>query len=127
MSNLKNNFPRYGEIWLLKNPERIKEISKDHRPVLIVSNDERNKYSSSVVVLPTTTDGLENISLIEVFIDSIPETGLNCPSKILCDSPFTWDKRLRFKKKLGAASKETMAEVKKAWEIAFAWTDKLFY
>ena len=117
MSKLKNNFPRYGEVWLLKNSERIKEISKDHRPVLVVSNDERNEYSSSVVVLPTTTDGLENISPIEIFIDNAPETGLNYPSKILCDSPFTWDKRLRFEKKLGVVSKEIMNKVKKAWQF----------
>ena len=117
MSKLKNNFPRYGEIWLLKNPERIKEISKDHRPVLVVSGDERNEYSSSVVVLPTTTDGLENISPVEVFIKNSSKTGLNYPSKILCDSPFTWDKRLRFDKKLGVASKETMKKVKKTWQL----------
>ena len=67
-----------------------------------------------MVVLPTTTDGLEDISPIEIFIDNAPETGLNYPSKILCDSPFTWDKRLRFEKKLGVASKETMNKVKKA-------------
>lgn len=117
MSKLKNNFPCYGEIWLLKNSERIKEISKDHRPVLVVSNDERNEYSSSVVVLPTTTDGLENISPIEIFIKNTPETGLDYPSKILCDSPFTWNKGLRFEKKLGVASKETMNKVKKAWQL----------
>lgn len=50
------NFPQYGEIWLLANPERIKEIGKDCRPVLIISGDERNKYSESVVTLPLTTD-----------------------------------------------------------------------
>ena len=123
----KSNFPKYGEIWLLENPERIKELGKDYRPVLIISNNERNEYDDAVVALPITTDDLDNILPVEVFVNNVPEAGLDYPSKILCDSPFTWDKRLRFKKKLGAASKETMAEVKKAWEIAFAWTDKSFY
>lgn len=54
-----NNFPAKGEIWLLKNLERIKELGKDYRPVLVISNDEQNEFSNSVVVLPTTTDDLE--------------------------------------------------------------------
>jgi mRNA-degrading endonuclease toxin of MazEF toxin-antitoxin module len=89
MSKQKNNFPRKSEIWLLKNPERIKEIGKDYRPVLIISSDERNEYSLSVVSLPLTTDDLENFLPVQVFIKNTPETGLDEPSKILCDSPFT--------------------------------------
>ncbi|MCE8162979.1 MAG: type II toxin-antitoxin system PemK/MazF family toxin [Candidatus Moeniiplasma glomeromycotorum] len=119
MSKPKSSFPKKGEIWLLRNPERIKEIGKDFRPVLIVSNDERNEYDNSVVVLPTTTDDLENILLVEVYIENTPETGLDKPSKILCDSPFTWDKGIRFDKKLGEINQEIMEKVKKAWKIAF--------
>jgi mRNA-degrading endonuclease toxin of MazEF toxin-antitoxin module len=113
--------PQYGEIWLLANPERIKELGKDYRPVLIISNNERNEYDNSVVALSITTDDLENILPVEVFIENTPETGLDYPSKILCDSPFTWDKGIRFDKKLGVANKEIMEKVKKAWEIAFEW------
>lgn len=113
--------PRYGEIWLLKNSERIKEIGKDYRPVLIISNNERNEHDNSVVVLPLTTDDLENILPVEVFIKNTKENGLDEPSKILCDSPFTWDKGILFKEKLGGVSPEIMAEIKKAWETAFSW------
>jgi mRNA-degrading endonuclease toxin of MazEF toxin-antitoxin module len=74
---------------LLSNPERIKELSKDYRPVLIISNDERNEYDDSVVVLPMTTEDLENILPVEVLLKNTLETGLDYPSKILCDSPFT--------------------------------------
>ena len=98
MPNKTRNFPKRGEIWLLKNSEKIKEIGKDYRPVLIISNDERNEYDNSVVVLPTTTNDLENILPVEVFIKNTPESGLDEPSKILCDSPFTWDKKIRFDK-----------------------------
>jgi mRNA-degrading endonuclease toxin of MazEF toxin-antitoxin module len=119
MSKQKNNFPRKGEIWLLKNPERVKEIGKDYRPVLIISGDERNEYSLSVVSLPLTTEVLENILPVQVFIKNTPETGLDEPSKILCDSPFTWDKGIRFEEKLGIANKEIMRKVKVAWQIAF--------
>ena len=115
----KSNFPRKGEIWLLRNLERIKELSKDYRPVLIISNNERNEYDNSVVVLPLTTDDLKNILPVEVFIKNTPETGLDEPSKILCDSPFTWDKGICFEKRLGIASKEAMEKVKTAWKVAF--------
>jgi len=123
MSKQKNNFPRKSEIWLLKNPERIKEIGKDYRPVLIISSDERNEYSLSVVSLPLTTDDLENFLPVQVFIKNTPETGLDEPSKILCDSPFTWDKKIRFDKKLGIANKGIMEKVKKAWQVAFDTDD----
>jgi len=119
----KSSFPRKGEIWLLRNSQRIKELGKDYRPVLIISNNERNEYDNSVVVLPMTTDDLENILPVEVFIKNAPETGLDCPSKILCDSPFTWNKGIRFQERLGAASPEIMEQVKKAWQIAFNGND----
>lgn len=84
-----NNFPKKGEIWLLKNLERIKEIGKDYRPVLVISSNERNECDDSIVAIPTTTDDLENILPVEVFINNTKENGLDYPSKILCDSPFT--------------------------------------
>jgi mRNA-degrading endonuclease toxin of MazEF toxin-antitoxin module len=98
----------------LRNPERIKEIGKDYRPVLIISSNERNEYDNSVVVLPTTTDDLKNILPVEVFIKNTAENGLDKPSKILCDSPFTWDKGIRFERKLGIVNKEIMEKAKKA-------------
>ena len=115
----KNNFPKQGEIWLLKNHERIREISKDCRPVLIFSSNERNEHGNSVVVFPLTTDDLENILPVEVYIKNTTENGLDYPSKILCDCPFTWDKRIRFEKRLGKVSIEVMEEVKKALKITF--------
>jgi len=121
MASQKNNFPRWGEIWLLSNPERVKEISKDYRPVLIISNNERNEYDDSVVVLPMATEDLGNILPVEVLVKNTSETGLDYPSKILCDSPFTWNKGLRFEKKLGTVSKEVMKKCEKAWKIAFDW------
>ncbi|CFW93009.1 Putative Plasmid maintenance toxin/Cell growth inhibitor (fragment) [endosymbiont DhMRE of Dentiscutata heterogama] len=66
-----------------------------------------------------TTDDLENIRLFEVYIESTPETGLDGPSKIVLNHPFTVFKELRLEKKLGVASGEIMEKVKRAWKIAF--------
>jgi len=111
--------PKKGEIWLVNNPGRIKELGKDQRPVLIISNDEQNEYDDKTVAVPLTTDNVEKIELFEVFIKNTPETGLDCPSKILLNYPFTLDKELRLVKKLGVAGKEIMDKVKKAWGFAF--------
>jgi len=114
-------FPRKGEIWLANNPERIKELGKDFRPVLIISNDEQNEYDDKVAVVPLTTDEVEKVKLFEVFIQNTPETGLDYPSKILLNYPFTLDKELRLGEKMGAASLEIMEKVKEAWGFAFVW------
>jgi mRNA-degrading endonuclease toxin of MazEF toxin-antitoxin module len=112
--SVASNFPKWGEIWLLRNSERIKELSKDYRPVLIISSNERNEYDSSVVVLPLTTGDIENVLPVEVFLNNTKETGLDYPSKILCDSLFTWNKEIRFEKRLGVVSKEIMQKIKAA-------------
>ena len=115
-----NKFPKRGEIWLLKNPERIKEFSKDYRPVLIISSDEQNEFDVKVAAVPLTTEEIEHVKIFEVFIENTSETGLDYPSKILLNYPFTLEKELRLEKeRLGVISRETMEKVKKAWKIAF--------
>lgn len=113
-SSKRMSIPRKGEIWLANNPERIKELGKDQRPVLIISNDEQNEYDDKTVAAPLTTNNIERVELFEVFIKNTLETGLDYPSKILLNYPFTLDKELRLEKKLGVASSEVMAKVKKA-------------
>jgi len=117
MSKLISNkkLPRCGEIWLIKF-EKLKESRKPCRPCLIISNDEQNAFDEWVVGAPLTTDYLENIRLTEVFIESTPETGLDEPSKIQLNYPFTADKKLRLVERLGKIDEETMSKVKKAWK-----------
>ena len=119
---VKNKIPKRGEIWLIKC-DKIKEFSKDYRPALIVSNDLQNKYGNYAVVAMMTTDDLENIQLFEVFIKNTPETGLDEPSKIVLNHPFTVFKKLRLEKHLGVASRETMEKAKVAWKVAFDTED----
>lgn len=115
-----NKFPKRGEIWLLKNPERIKEFGKDYRPVLIISSDEQNEFDVKVVAVPLTTEEIKQVKIFEVFIENTPETGLDYPSKILLNYPFALEKELRLEKeRLGIIGWETMQKVKKAWKIAF--------
>ena len=115
---VKNKIPKRGEIWLIKC-DKIKEFSKDYRPALVVSNDLQNEYGEYATVAMMTTDDLENIQLFEVFIKNIPETGLDEPSKIILNHPFTVFRELRLEKYLGVASREVMEKVKIAWKVAF--------
>jgi len=110
--------PKRGEIWLIKC-DKIKEFSKDYRPGLIISGDIQNEFDDYITVAMMTTDDLENIQLFEVFIKNTPETGLDEPSKIILNHPFTVFRKLRLEKRLGIASRETMEQVKVAWKVAF--------
>ena len=68
-------FPVKGEIWLVKF-EKLKEFSKPYRPCLVVSNNTQNKFDEKIVVVPITTNDIENIEPFEVFINNILNTGL---------------------------------------------------
>jgi len=81
---------------------------------LVISSDIQNEFDDFAVVAMMTTDDLENIQLFEVFIENSPETGLDEPSKIILNHPFTVFRELRLEKRLGVASRETMEKVKVA-------------
>ena len=110
-------FPWKGEIWLAEFPP-AKESRKPIRPVLIISNDLQNEFDKWIVVVPITTEESEFIARFEIFIKNTPETGLDYPSKIQFNYPFTVDKE-RLKERLGVASKEIMEQAKMALITAF--------
>ena len=47
--------PRFLEIWMADLGDRGGSVQSGRRPVLIVSNDKNNVYSSVVNVMPMTT------------------------------------------------------------------------
>ena len=65
------------------------------------------------MVIPLTTEDIENIEPFEVFIKHTPETGLEEPSKLKFNYPRTIDKE-RLKEYLGIASRKVMEQAKKA-------------
>ena len=112
------DFPHESDIWLVKF-DKLKEFSKPYRPCLVVSNNIQNEFDENIVVVGLTTDDIKNIEPFEVFVENIPGTGLNEPSKICCNYLHTVNKKLRLinKKRIGAASPEIMEKVKKALKI----------
>ena len=95
-----------------------KESRKPIRPVLIISDNIQNEYDEWIVAVPITTEDINNVEPLEVFINNSPETGLDYPSKLQFNYPFTVD-RERLKEHLGVVSREVMEKAKKAWRIAF--------
>lgn len=114
------NFPKTGEIWLVKF-KPTKEARKPYRPCLVISSDLQNEFDERIIIAPFTTDKLENIKLVEVYVKNTPETGLDEPSKVQMNYPFNVDKELRLVERLGKVNQEIMNKVKKARELTFDW------
>jgi mRNA interferase MazF len=105
------NYPKRGEIWLVSlEPVIGHEIGKT-RPALIISNNRNNEYSSTVTLIPITTN-IERIYPFEVFI-SKTDSGLQLDSKIKCNQIRTVDK-LRLVKSAGKVSAQSLVKVEEA-------------
>jgi mRNA interferase MazF len=104
-----------GDIFLAGlDPVIGKEIAKT-RPVVVVSNDLNNQYSSTVTVLPVTSKNLEKIYPFEVFI---PQGRSNLPkdSKVKADQIRTLDRR-RLIKFIGKLELEDIEAIDKAMQV----------
>lgn len=115
---MSNKFPKKWEIWLGKF-DKIKEFSKDFRPVLILSSDLQNEFDNKIIVAPLTTDSLDHIEEFEVFIRPQKKNGLDKPSKILINSLFAIEKNLRLKSHLGSINDQEKELVKNALFTVF--------
>ncbi len=109
--------PKQGEIWLVEFP-KIREARKPIRPCLVISDNVQNECDEWIVVIPMTTEAIEDIEPFEVFVKNTKETGLDYPSKLQFNYPRTID-RVRLKEYLGVLNSKFIEEVKKAWKIAF--------
>ena len=116
-SNKTLLLPKQGEIWIVEFPP-TKETRKPIRPCLVISDNIQNQYGKWIVVIPLTTEDIENIEPFEVFVKNIPETGLDYPSKLQFNYPRTID-RERLKEHLGVLSGKRIGELRKAWQVVF--------
>lgn len=98
-----------SEIWLADlNPTRGSEQAGT-RPVLIFQNDLINKFTTTVLTIPFTTN-LRRASLPSCVKVSKGEGGLTSDSVALCHQLRVLDKT-RLQRKLGEVSVETMAAI----------------
>lgn len=111
------SLPQQGQIWLVKFPP-TKEDRKPIRPCLVISDNIQNEYGKWIVIIPLTTEDIENIEPFEVFVKNTEETGLDYPSKLQFNYPRTVD-RERLKKHLGVLNGKRIGEFRNAWRVAF--------
>jgi len=98
-----------GEIWLANlNPIRGSEQAGT-RPVLVFQNDVINKYTTTILAIPLTTN-LRRASLPSCVQISKGEGGLASDSVALCHQLRALDKT-RLMRKLGMVSPETSSAI----------------
>ena len=102
------SYPCRGEVFWGTGKKKI-------RPLLIVSNDQGNRYSSDVVVIPGTSRNLDKIYPVEVLV----EKGLLQSTKFQADSIFTINKD-ELGEKIGKLSADNMADINAAIQIELA-------
>lgn len=115
---LKNNIQR-GEVYWVNLPlfdksekENIRELQGRH-PGLVISNDEQNKFSPLITILPLTSQ-VDKIYPFQVFSEIKGKTGI-----ILVDQIRTIDRK-RFAGKLGEVSMEMMEQIERALHLTLA-------
>lgn len=65
------------------------------------------------MVIPLTTEDIENIEPFEVFVKNTKENGLDYPSKLQLNYPRTVD-RERLEKRLGVLNRKLIKELERA-------------
>lgn len=99
------SFPRRGEVFWGPGKKKI-------RLLLVVSNDQGNRYSNDVVVIPGTTKKTDSVYPIEVLVTK----GFSMPTKFQADSIFTIEKE-ELGEKITELSPDIMADVNTALQI----------
>jgi len=99
------SFPRRGEVFWCPGKKKI-------RLLLVVSNDQGNRYSDDVVVIPGTTQKTDMVYPVEVLVTE----GFSKPTKFQADSIFTIGKE-ELGEKITELSPDIMADVNTALQI----------
>ncbi len=134
MSKAIKKTPKRGEIWLVDynykpkhGRERELEIAskiKKIRPSLIVSNDAQNEFDIEIIVIPLSSQELENIRPHELLIKKNKENGLDEDSKILFNRLRNIEKDTRLGDyRIGVVDKEIMKEVQEKLKLVLDLED----
>ncbi len=78
-----STFPRQGSIYLAKALRQAGDTKK--RPVLVVSTDVRNRYASTMLVVPFSSDIVASAGNPCRILLPAGEGGLECDSVAVCD------------------------------------------
>ena len=109
-------FPHQGEVYLSKALRQSGDTKK--RPVVVVSIDLRNQYSSTVLVVPFSSDiSSANSNPCRPLIRR-GEGGLEADSVAMCDLITTIAKRYLEQNPYGTISQDSLSKIQAAIKIA---------
>lgn len=110
------SFPRQSSIYLSRAPRQGGDTKK--RPVLVVSIDVRNQYSSTLLVVPFSSDvTASEANPCRIFIPA-NAGGLERDSVAMCDLITTIEKRYLEQDPYGRISTDFLALVQEGIQIA---------
>ena len=115
--NSTADFPKQRSVYLSKALKQSGDTKK--RPVVVVSVDIRNQYSSTVLVVPFSSDISQAANPSRTLIKQ-GEGGLNIDSVAMCDVLTCISKQYLEPKPYGEISEESFARILQAIQIAIA-------
>jgi len=108
-------FPRRGEVYDVNLEPVVGAETGKRRPALVVSNDVNNEFSSTVTVLPMTSQPAKKLYPFEVHVPA-GVAGLTADSRIKANQIRTVDRR-RLAGLRGSLPAEYMLQVEKALKV----------
>lgn len=117
--------PRCGEIYSVDLGKTNDSVQGGSRPCLVTQNNMGNKHSTTVVIVPLTSQFSK--AKLPTHVEVSRNEGIAKDSLILLEQPMTVSKRMFFHsgepKKIATLSKDKMLQVKKALEIEFGMVE----
>lgn len=110
------NFPRRGEIYLVRFDPTVGDEIQKTRPALIIQNDVSNEYSPITIVAAITSQFGNPAHPREVVLRP-GKSGLSVESAVVLNQIRSIDRR-RLVKRLGAIDAHTMQQVDRAIQIS---------
>ncbi|QUS60751.1 type II toxin-antitoxin system PemK/MazF family toxin [Synechocystis sp. PCC 7339] len=108
-------YPHQGEIYLIRPLKSLGDTKK--RPAVVISLNVRNQFSSSVLVVPFSSDLSGGITPTRILIPQ-GEGGLSKDSLALCDNISAIRKIHLEQGPYGAISSIALEQIQKAVQIA---------
>ena len=113
--SISTNFPQQRQVYLSKALKQSGDTKKS--PVVIVSIDIRNQYSSTVLVVPFSSDTSAAANPTRVLIKQ-GEGGLNADSVAMCDVLTNIEKRYLEYEPYGEITPESFRRIQRGIQIA---------
>lgn len=110
------NFPRQLEIYLSRALRQSGDTKK--RPVVVVSLDIRNQYSSTILVVPFSSDTQSAVNNPSRVLIPAGEGGLELESVAMCEVITNIEKRYLERGPYGQISLEYLERIQRGIQVA---------